>query len=90
MDDNKQKDHRQWGNLEANPALAYRLGMCVPECITVEMSPLPLSILMTMPYFALEYCRVNAPQHLLTPTENLQGDGARGTFAGFSWINSLS
>lgn len=74
MDDNKQEDHRQWSNLEANPAKEYRLGMCVSECIAVEMSVLSLSISVTMVCFALEYCKANAPRHLVTFTENLQRD----------------
>lgn len=52
----------QRSNLEANPALKDRLGMCVAESITFEMSVLSLSILVTMACFALEYCKVSAPQ----------------------------
>lgn len=77
MDNNKYKDHMQWSNLEANPALKNRLGMCVSESITFEMSVLSLSILVTMACFALEYCKVNAPREVETLTENLQRDRTR-------------
>lgn len=42
--------------------------------VAVEMSALSLSILVTMACFALDYCKVNSPRHLVTFTENLQRD----------------
>lgn len=46
-------------------------------CVPAEMSVLSLSILVTMACFALDYCNMNAPRHLVTLTENLQRDPTR-------------
>lgn len=46
--------------------------VCVFRSVPVEMSVLSLSIPVTMACVALDYCKVNAPRHLVTFSENLQ------------------
>lgn len=73
-----------------SPFFLRNNNQCVSEFRAVVMSALSFSIHVTMTWFALEYCMVNVPGHLVKAPEKLRRDWTlMCMFAGFPWINNL-